>query len=94
MKKGSRFSFDGFFVGPVATAILLRYGIDLRIATALAPLVALSVSSLNFVIRLGSFGVHPFSPWQFSAILTTCTAIGGIASLLISLRLAAWTTRK
>lgn len=82
--------FVGFFVGPVAAAVLLAYGVELLIATILDPLAALVVDSLNFVIRTGGFGAAPIPPWEFSVLLTAFTGVGGAAALLIGLRLAAW----
>ena len=86
--------FGGFFVGPVAAAVLLAYGVQLLVATVLDPLAALVVDSLNFVIRTGGFGATPLPSWQFSLILTAYTGVGGTAALLIGLRLAAWVAER
>ena len=86
--------FGGLFVGPVAAAVLLAYGIQLLVATVLDPLAALMVDSLNFVVRTGGFGAAPIPPWQFSLLLTAFTGVGGTAALLIGLRLAAWVAER
>jgi hypothetical protein len=86
-------TFDGFYVGPVAAAVLLAFGTELIVVTVQVPLTMAVMGAVNFAIRAGDLAVVPLRPPAFSWIISASTFVPGIAALLIGFRFAAWLSK-
>jgi hypothetical protein len=86
-------NFRGFYIGAIASALLLAFGIELLVATIQEPLAVAVTGLVNWVIRIGRFGAAPIPPEYSSWIMIAYTGVTAVAVLLAGLKLAAWTTK-
>lgn len=91
--KSQRFSFSGFYIGPVVAALILSTGILAFVFALRDPLAAIMIAATNYVVHRASPGALPIQQvdlvWQVQASF----AIVGVILLSIGLRLAFWVDR-
>jgi uncharacterized membrane protein YfcA len=94
MKAMRESSFNGFYIGAVASALLLSYGIKSAVAAASDPLTAGISAAVNWMIHRFQLEAL-YLPTDTVPWLIACyTGIGAVIAILLGLRLGMWVKRK
>jgi protein-S-isoprenylcysteine O-methyltransferase Ste14 len=94
MKAMQKSAFNGFYIGAVASALLLSYGIESAVATASDPLTAGISAIVNWIIHRFQLEALYLPTDTVPRVIACYTGIGAVIAVLLGLRLGMWVKRK